>query len=505
MSDNRVKNVVIVGGGTAGWMVAASLSHFYRNIKFILVESSEIGTVGVGEATNATIRRFYGALGMSDAEVMRATGATCKLGIQFKNWYKKNHAFIHPFGLFGQDVHGVGFYHYWLKMRQLGDMTDIGDYSLGVTLAKNGKFTPPSPNPPSTLSVFDWALHFDASLFGKYMRQFAEKNGVKRIDGRVELVNLNDVNGFIDSVTLDNGDILAGELFIDCSGFRALLIEGALKTGYEGWSEWLVCDRAVAVQSKLAGNPMPYTLSTAHEAGWQWKIPLQHRQGNGHVYCSRYISDDEAVHTLTENIDGELVGEPKAYKFIPGRRKKAWNKNCIAVGLAAGFLEPLESTSITLVETAIEKIRLLFPDKSMGQGCIDEFNEMTRLEYERVRDFVILHYHATRRDDTPLWKYCRNMSVPETLEHKMKLFRERGHLVKYRWEIFQPASWVALYLGNNMLPKAYDPFVDNIDVDYLRSSFAAMKKSVQEAVAAVPTHTEFIKRNCAVSEDVFLD
>ena len=500
MSDNRVKNVVIVGGGTAGWMVAASLSHFYKTIDITLVESSEIGTVGVGEATNATIRRFYGAMGMKDADVMRATNATCKLGIEFKDWYKLDSSFIHPFGLFGQDVGQVGFHHYWLKLHRMGETEDIADYSLGVALAKNGKFTTPSPNPPSMLSIFDWALHFDAALFSGYMKQFALSNEVKRIDAKVDQVKLKKDNGFIESISLDNGAVIPGDLFIDCTGFRALLIEETLNTGYIDWSEWLQCDRAVAVQSESIGDPAPHTIATAHKAGWQWKIPLQHRQGNGHAYSSHYIGDDEATHILVSNIEEELIGEPRMYNFVPGRRERAWNKNCIAVGLSAGFLEPLESTSITLVETAIEKIRLLFPDKSMNQGCVDEFNEMTRLEYERVRDFIILHYHATVRDDAPLWNYCRNMNIPETLAHKMKVFRDRGHLVKYRWEIFQPASWVALYTGNNILPSTYDPYVDNFDVEYLKSSFAAMKKSLEDAVSATPTHAEFIKQYCSVDK-----
>ncbi|WP_075185753.1 tryptophan halogenase family protein [Teredinibacter haidensis] len=502
MTDNKVENVVIVGGGTAGWMTAASLvKSLGKTVNFTLVESSDIGTIGVGEATIATIRRFYADLGMSDSEVIKATAATCKLGIEFKNWYTEDSSFFQPFGLFGQDLGGVGFHHYWNKVRQTGDMTDIGDYSLGVTLAKHGKFTTPSPNPPSTLSIFDWALHFDASLFAKHLRAYAEGMGVKCIDAKIEDVNLCPENGFIASVCLEGGAEISGDLFIDCSGFRALLIEKTLQTGFVDWSEWLQCDRAVAVQSELNGEPAPYTCSTAHKAGWQWNIPLQHRCGNGHVYASHHISDDEAAHVLTSNIKGKLLDNPRMFKFIPGRREKAWNKNCIAVGLSSGFLEPLESTSIALVETAIERIKLLFPDKSMSQGCIDEFNDMARLEYERVRDFIILHYHATGRDDSPLWAYCRNMSIPETLAHKIKLYKERGHLVKYRWEIFQPASWVALYSGNNIVPEAYDPRVDKYELEYLKSSFATMKKALQDAVGATPTHGNFIADNCAISNN----
>lgn len=496
MSNNRVNNVVIVGGGTAGWMVAASLVNSYKHtVNFTLVESSEIGTVGVGEATNATIRRFYGALGMSDLDVMKATNATCKLGIEFKNWFTENSTFIHPFGIFGQKVAGIEFHHYWMKLRQQGDTSDISDYSLGAMLAKQGKFTTPSKNPTSELSIFDWALHFDATLFAKHMRLFAENNGVKRIDAKVTKVNVKQENGFIESIVLDNGTLINGDLFIDCSGFKGLLIEETLQTGYVDWSEWLPCDKAVAVQSELVGAPSPYTVSTAHKAGWQWNIPLQNRQGNGLVYASKYITDNDAKALLTSNISGKLMGEPKMFSFTPGRREKAWNKNCIAVGLSSGFLEPLESTSIALVETAIEKIKMLFPDKSMNQGCIDEFNDMTRLEYERVRDFIILHYHATTRDDSPLWNYVRTMPIPDSLQHKITLYKERGHLVKYRWEIFQPASWVALYSGNNIQPNTYDPIVDNFSIDYLKHSFSEMKKSIQTVVDETPTHEEFLKRH----------
>ncbi|WP_438862323.1 tryptophan halogenase family protein [Neptunicella sp.] len=498
--NKRVEHVVIVGGGTAGWMTAAGLINYYKkNVNFTLIESSEIGTVGVGESTIATIRRFYATLGMQDTDVMRATQATCKLGIEFQHWYQQGASFIHPFGLFGQDVANVPFHHYWLKMQLQGAASDMGDYSLGVNMARAGKFTQPPDNPQNMLSVFDWALQFDASLFAKLMRDFAEHHGVRRIDAKVEQVNLKADNGFIESVKLDNGEVVSGDLFIDCSGFNGLLIEQALHSGYEDWSQWLVCDRAVTVQSELVGPPTPYTIAMAHQAGWQWKIPLQHRQGNGHVYSSQYISDDEAKAVLLNNIEGKLLNEPRQFKFIPGRRKQAWRKNCIAVGLAAGFLEPLESTSIALVETAIEKIRLLFPDKSMNQSVIDEFNEMTRLEYERVRDFIILHYHGTSRTDSPMWNYCRTMPIPDTLAHKMALFKQRGHLVKYRWEIFQPASWVALYTGMHILPQSYDPIVDNFDPEYLRTSLDAMKKSINQAVAATPSHADFIAQHCAAA------
>lgn len=491
---NRVEQVVIVGGGTAGWMTAASLSKHYQHVKITLVESSDIGTVGVGEATIPSIRRFYHALGMQDLEVLKATQGTCKLGIEFKNWHTQGESFLHPFGLYGQSVQGVPFHHYWLKMKQLGFASDFADYSLGCTLAMNDKFTTPSTKPPSTLSIFDWALHFDASLFAKHMRAYAEKNGVTRIDGKISKVELRPDNGFIDSVVLESGEAIGGDLFIDCSGFRGLLIEQALHTGYEDWSHWLLCDRAVAVQSELVSKAKPRTISTAHQAGWQWTIPLQHRQGNGHVYASDYISDDEAANVLTSNIDGPLITDLNLFKFTPGRRNKAWVKNCVAMGLAAGFLEPLESTSIAMIETAIERLRMLFPDKSMNQACIDEFNDMSKLEWERVRDFIILHYHANGRNDSDFWKQVRTIPIPETLQHKINMFKARGHLVKYRWEIFQPTSWLALYDGNKIYPESYDPMVDNLPTDYVHKSFNEMRAAVQNAVAQTPTHDEFLRQ-----------
>ncbi len=495
MPMNHVNRVVIVGGGTAGWMTAASLSHHFGHlpISFTVVESSEIGTVGVGEATIPSIREFYQVLGISDIEIMRATKATCKLGIEFRDWYKKGSAFFHPFALYGQAVKGVPFHHYWLKMKQAGYSADISEFSLGVMLAKQNKFTFPSENPPSSMSVFDWALHFDASLFANFLRDFSVSKGVTRIDDKVIGVNLRAHDGFIESLQLEKNSIVEGDLFIDCSGFQALLIEGALKTGYEDWSQWLLCDRAVAMQSETHEAPAPYTVSTAEAAGWRWRIPLQHRSGNGHVYSSHHMSDDEASNILLQHTPGRPLTNPRVIKFLPGRRKQAWNKNCIAIGLSSGFLEPLESTSIALIELGIEKIRQFFPDKNFNLDIVNEFNERTRIEYERVRDFIIFHYKASARDDSEFWNYCRNMAVPEELAYKNRLFKARGHLLKYPYEIFQQPSWIAIYTGNQYLPDTYDPIVDQFDHDYLATVFDEMRKSVRATVAEMPTHAEFIR------------
>ncbi len=504
---NHVKKIVIVGGGTAGWMAAASLKHHFKQaIGIVLIDSSAIATVGVGEATIPTIRNFYHQLGLHDLDVMRATKATCKLGIQFNDWHTKGSSFIHPFGLYGQNLQGIEFHHFWLKMKQKNKVADFGQYSLGAMLAQHNKFTLPVNNPPSTLSVFDWALHFDANLFAELMRKFAIEQGATHIDATIVSVNLHAENGWIESVTTqarDNkaGDIIEGDLFVDCSGFRGLLIEEALHTGYEDWSHWLFCDSAFAVQSRATDAPPSHTKVTAQAAGWQWKIPLQHRNGNGHVYSSRFMSDDEACGVLINNIQEEFLTEPRKLMFTPGRRKKAWNKNCIAIGLAAGFLEPLESTSIALIQTGIEKIKGLLLCASFNQTVIDEFNETTALEYERVRDFLILHYKATARDDSEFWRCCQTMTIPDTLRHKMELFKACGHVVNYRWEMFNLPSWLAIFTGFNYLPDAYNVLVDGFDEKKLEIDLEKMKESLANIIKDVPQHHDFITQYCAVVDD----
>ena len=490
--DSRITKLVIVGGGTAGWMAAASLKHHFQNtpLEITLVESSEIGTIGVGEATIPTIRRFYAQLGMSDAEVMKATEATCKLGIRFNGWDGDGGSFIHPFGLFGQDFRGIGFHHYWLKLRSLGLDAPLQDYSLGASLAEAERFSAPPPNPASQVSTYDWALHLDAGLFARHLRAFAERNGCRRIDARIESVRLRPEDGFIDAVVLDSGEAVEGDLFIDCSGFRGLLIGETLGVAYEDWGHWLLCDSAFAVQGQTTRAP-PYTSVTARTAGWQWHIPLSHRSGNGIVFSSRHVSDDIAVAELLANMDGEPLLEPRRIGFRPGRRAVAWERNCIALGLAAGFLEPLESTSIALIETAIERVKQLFPDSGFDLASIDEFNRVTTLEMERVRDFLILHYKLNRRDGS-FWQECREMEVPETLARKMALFGSRGHFVKYSWEMFAPASWLAIYAGFGFLPGGYDPAVDAVDPDYLRRVLQEMRESIRQAVAATPRHPDFL-------------
>jgi tryptophan 7-halogenase len=499
IAEQQISSIVIVGGGTAGWMTAAALSQHFHSmpVKITLVESSQLGTIGVGEATIPTLRRFYNKLGFSDIDVIRATNATCKLGIEFQDWHSPGSSFIHPFGLFGLPVKDVPFHHYWLKAWRSGNATNIADYSLGVNLAKQDKFCFPSPKPESALQIFDWALHFDAALFADLMRSHAIKNKVNAIDGKISEVVLDKNSGDIEAVQLDDGRLISGDLFIDCSGFSALLIEKTLHCGFEDWTQWLLCDKAFAVQTESVGTPIPRTIAKAHQAGWQWKIPLQHRTGNGHVYSSQYISDDEALNTLVDNLDGTPLHSPRQFSFKPGRRNKAWLHNCIAVGLAAGFLEPLESTSIALVETAIDKIIQSFPKPSYSQTEVQRFNQVTATEYERVRDFIILHYKANQRNDSPMWQYCREMSVPISLKEKMQAFKSEGDLSRSPWEIFGPDSWLAIYAGFHMLPDTYAPQVDSMQTEYLHANLAQMRSSIHNMVASVPSHVEFLQRFCA--------
>lgn len=498
MRDNRLRKLVIVGGGTAGWMAAAALRRHFQGgpLEITLVESSEIGTIGVGEATIPTIRGFYQQLGLTDIEVMQATQATCKLGIRFDGWVRPGQAFIHPFGLFGQDLRGTPFHHYWRKLAEAGEATDIADYSLGASLARAGKFMAPQRSPSSPLGIFDWALHFDASLFAQLMRRVAEDNGVRRIDAKITKVNLDAETGNVASLDLDTGASLDGDLFIDCSGFRGLLIEEALQTGYESWSDTLLCDRAWAVQSEGQGEPPPYTDVTAHTAGWRWRIPLQHRYGNGYVFSSRHISEEDALAELKAAVPDPLLHEPRLIRFKPGRRKQAWNKNVIALGLSSGFLEPLESTSIALIETGIEKIKALFPDRDFAPELVDEFNDWSRREMERVRDFIILHYWANKRGDTPFWRDCNAVTLPDTLQRKIDLWTQRGHFIRYRWEMFHPASWLAIYTGFEMLPRTIDPSLDGIDPATLSAPLAEMRKAIAEVVASAPPHRAFLDQYC---------
>ena len=491
MKNKTIKKVVIAGGGTAGWMTAAALSKLLgKNLNVVLLESDEIPTVGVGEATIPTLHIFHRLLGISEQEFMAATNATFKLGISFENWRDVDKDYIHSFGFLGKGCWAAGFQHFWLKGKQRGIVSDIGDYVAEHLGAREGKF--------AVLANQDLnhAYHLDAGLYAKFLRKIAEKHGAKRIEGKITQVNLNDESGYIDSLTLASGKVIDGDLFIDCTGFKGLLIEEALHTGFEDWSHLLPCDSAIAVQTKTVNKPVPYTRSIARESGWQWQIPLQNRTGNGFVFCSKYLSDEEAKKILLENIQGELLNEPRVIKYKTGTRRKHWNKNCIAIGLSSGFIEPLESTGIHLFQKAIVRLMLMFPSQGIKQSVVNEFNKQSREEIDNIKDFIILHYHLTDRKDTPFWRYCRNMDIPDTLQHRMTLFRESGQVFKKAEELFGETSWIQVMMGQGLMPEQYHPIVDLMPDDELANFLNQIKSSVRRKVDNWPDHLDFIKHYC---------
>jgi tryptophan 7-halogenase len=501
MNDNRIKKVVIVGGGTAGWMSASALAKVMGpQIQIELIESDEIGIVGVGEATIPQIKLFNNTLGLDENEYMRKTQATFKLGIEFVNWRRVGHRYIHSFGVVGgRDLGIVPFYHYWIRQHLQDPEADIGDYDLNVVASRRGKFMRSIDAPNSPLSVIGHAFHFDAGLYAKFLRGYSEGLGVKRTEGKVVSVQQHPETGFIQSVTLESGQVIEGELFVDCSGFRGLLIEQTLKTGYDDWRHWLPCDSAFAVPCESFGSPTPYTRSTAREAGWQWRIPLQHRIGNGYVHCSQFISQDDARDTLLKNLDGKVLAEPRLLKFVTGRRKQFWNKNVVAVGLASGFMEPLESTSIHLIQSSISRLLQFFPDKEFAQVDIDEYNKQSHFEFERIRDFLILHYIATEREDSEFWKYCRHMSIPDTLQQKIDLFRSSSRIFRENSEMFAEPSWLQVMLGQGIRPNDYHPMADNLNEKEIAEFLANVKGVIDRSADLMPQHEQFIAKHCSAA------
>jgi tryptophan halogenase len=495
MNNKTIRNIVIVGGGTAGWMAASGLVALLPkgDYDITLIESDQIGTVGVGEATIPPIRIFNHNLGVNEAEFMSKTGATYKLGIEFHNWKKSGEHYFHPFGQYGRELDAVPFHQYWMRARELGDCAELSEFSLCDVMARSKKFAPNSSDPKSVLSTAGYAYHMDAGLYAQFLREYSEERGVTRVEGKVMDVKLRETDGFIESVQLESSKVIAGDLFIDCSGFRGLLIEEALKTGYEDWSHLLPCDRALAVPTENVGEARPYTMSIAHSAGWQWRIPLQHRTGNGHIYCSKYMSQDEATSILLGNLEGQPLAEPRLLPFTTGRRKKFWNKNCIAIGLAAGFMEPLESTSIHLIQQAIGQLVGLFPGAEFNQAEIDQFNEMTIRDYDLIRDFLILHYHVNDRPED-FWQMCQTMDIPESLQQRIALFKNRGRLYIEQENLFKPTSWLAVLYGQGLYPMAYDPVADRKDAKEVDKYLNDIQKSFAKATDAMPSHDEFIKR-----------
>ncbi len=503
-STAPLKSLVIVGGGTAGWMTAAALATTLRGrYRITVVESAEIGTVGVGEATIPMIQLFNKIAGIDEHDFIRATQGTFKLGIEFVDWGRVGDRYMHGFGKIGQDLWTVRFDQYWHKLHRAGKVQDLAPYSITRMASRANKFMPANTEVAnSPLNDIRHAYQFDASLYAKYLRGVSERRGVRRVEGTVARVVQREgaaaaagQEGAVTAVELSSGERIEGDFFVDCSGFRGLLIEQTLQAGYETWTHWLPCDRALAVPCESVTPLTPYTRATAHKAGWQWRIPLQHRTGNGHVYASSHVSDDEATATLLAHLDGKPLADPKPLKFVTGRRKKAWKANVVAIGLASGFLEPLESTSIHMIQSAIQRLIDFFPDNGFSATDIDEYNRQTQFEAERVRDFIILHYWATQREE-PFWKACAAMPLPESLQHKIDLYASRGKLLRVDGELFTEDSWLQVFVGQNGHPRSHHALVDLQP----EADVAAYLESVRHVVAAcvdvMPSHAEYVARHC---------
>jgi tryptophan halogenase len=495
VSQKEIRRIVIAGGGTAGWMVAAALSRTLGKVLDIkLIESDEIGTVGVGEATIPTLVTFHRLLEINEQEFMAATQGTFKLGISFENWRNINENYVHSFGITGKDHWTAGFQHFWMKGRERGLASDYGDYCLELKASLENRFAH-LPN-----GGMNYAFHIDASLYAKFLRRFSEGYGVQRIEGKIAEVKTDPESGFITALRLDSGTDIEGDLFIDCTGFRGLLIGQTLKVPYDNWSQWLHCDSAIAVQTESVGEAVPYTRAIARESGWQWRIPLQHRVGNGIVYSSRYIDDEAAKQTLLANIQGKVLTQPRVIKFQPCQRQQTWSKNCVAIGLASGFLEPIESTSIHLIQRGILRLMQMFPKAGIKQSDVDEYNQQTSTEVEHIRDFIILHYHVTNRQDTPFWRACREMSIPVSLQHRIDLFRETGRVFRVPNELFAENSWIQVMLGQGIMPQQHHPAADLMGDAELSNFLGGIKSSVDRTLTQLPRHQDYVEQYCKAQD-----
>lgn len=487
----KIQNVVIAGGGTAGWMAAAALGKLLgKTVNITLVESDQIGTVGVGEATIPTILTLHDLLKINEQEFLSAVGGTFKLGISFENWHDVGKNYIHSFGYTGKDCWAGGFQHFWRKGLDLGLVEEYGEYCPEWAAAKANRFAV-LPN-----NAINYAYHFDSARYAVFLRKIAEQYGVVRQEGKIDSVKQNPETGFIEALNLDSGQVLNGDFFVDCTGFRALLIEETLQAGYEDWAHWLPCDAALAVQTENIAPPIPYTRSIAHEAGWQWRIPLQHRTGNGMVFCTDHWSIDEAKAKLLGNLEGEPLFDPRLIRFKTGTRKQHWVKNCVAVGLSSGFLEPLESTSIHLIQRAVIRLMQMFPHMGVREADINEFNQQMSSEIENIRDFIILHYHVTDREDSAFWRQCKTMSIPDSLRHRIDLFRETGRVFKVPTELFGENSWTQVMLGQGLMPEQYHSIVDMMSREELEGFLGGIRKSVRHLVSQLPPHQAFISHYC---------
>ncbi|OYU37237.1 tryptophan halogenase family protein [Novosphingobium sp. PASSN1] len=488
--------IVVAGGGTAGWMTAAALGHFLdRGFTVTLVESEEIGTVGVGEATIPQIRMFNQALGIDEDAFSRATQATFKLAIEFVGWGRPGERYMHAFGDVGRDVGLCAFHHYWSRGRRLGLAGPHGDYAINDIAARAGRMHRGAPLTSRNVPEMPHAFHFDAGLYAAFLRQFAEARGVVRREGKIGEVRQDAQSGDITALVLASGEEIAGDLFIDCTGFRGLLIGGAMGSGYVDWSHWLPCDRALAVPSARVENFTPYTRATAHDAGWQWRIPLQHRTGNGRVYCSAFTTDEAAAESLLAHLDAPALADPRPIRFTTGRRAEAWRGNVIAVGLASGFLEPLESTSIHLIQTAISRILKLLPGKEQTQAARDEYNRQFTFEMERIRDFIVLHYHVNQRPE-PFWQAMRDMALPDTLKDRIELFRTNGHIFRHGDELFGEVGWFQVMAGQGIVPERSHGLAETIDEADLKGYLETLNGLYRREVERYPAHADFIARHC---------
>jgi tryptophan halogenase len=495
-----MRKILIVGGGTSGWMAAALFGKLFQGLYDIeLVESEAIGTVGVGEATIPPIKKYNELIQLDEREFLQRTHGTFKLGVQFVDWWKPGQSYIHAFGAIGQDWEWLRCHHYWLRANQRGRARDFADFSINASAALANKFMHARPDmAESPIGQITHAFQFDASLYAKYLRGLAEQHGVKRTEGRIVDAAMHD-SGDIASVTLEGGAVIAADFFIDCSGFRGLLIEQKLETGFEDWSHWLPCDRAIAVPCARVDPLTPYTRATAHDTGWQWRIPLQHRTGNGLVYSSRHLDDDAAEAQLLANLEGEQLADPNRLRFKAGKRRKMWNRNCLALGLSAGFLEPIESTSIHLVQSAAIRFVRLFPNAATDQATIDEFNRQSDFEWERVRDFLILHYWANQRDGD-FWGDCRAMEVPETLRRKVDLWCSNGRIFREDDELFAEESWIQVFLGQGLVPRSYDPLVEIKSDPQIEQFLGNIAATIKRCVEVMPAHQDYLAKYCATEK-----
>lgn len=492
-SGSKMQRVVILGGGTAGWMAAACLSKIYGgNLSVTLVESAEIGIVGVGEATIPMINLFNSILGIDEADLVRETEATFKLGIEFVDWTRIGHSYLHPFGAYGVNMEGISFYHYWLRLARHEGAKDYGQFNLETLAIRQGRCGPTATDLPQL--KLNKAFHFDARLYAAFLRRYSEARGVVRIEGRVRDVHLNPDTGDVASLLLEDGQAVEGGLFIDCSGFAGLLIGKTLGVPWQDWSQWLPCNRAIAVPSENVGPPAAYTRSTAREAGWQWRIPLQHRTGNGYVFCESFLSEDEASETVLSRLEGKALADPRILKFTTGHRARMWEKNVVSLGLASGFLEPLESTSIYLVQSALARLMALFPAHEVNPHVRSKFNSDMNAEYECIRDFLIAHYKLTERDDTPFWTMCRTMEIPDSLKMKLDVFGNEGLLLETAFDIFKDTSWFSVLMGQGVYPKSYHPLADALPQKEFLDRMTQLRKMVMQRASALPSHSQYIDR-----------